>query len=177
MKFQTNNTSMKSRLIIVLLFIFSINMYGQEFENGTIVTQRYDTITNVKIKKVSDAKSLLHITYIDNEGNEQKPAIETIKCYSRGEEIFCRIYNSGEMILAKQLIAGKKLNLYARNYNGSTNYYVEKVFDEIIKVPSSSGKFKKVIGAFLSDNSKIADKIKTKELQDITEIVTLYNKG
>ena len=177
MKFQTNNTPMKSRLIIVLLFIFSVNMYGQEFENGTIVTQHYDTITNVKIKKVSDAKSLLHITYIDNEGNEQKPAIETIKCYLRGEDVFCRIYNSGEMILVKQLIVGEKLNLYARNYNGSTTYYIEKVFDEIIKVPSSSGKFKKVIGEFLSDNTLLANKIKAKELQDITEIVTLYNKG
>jgi len=168
---------MKSKLILVALFIFSISIYGQEFENGTIVTKHYDTIANVKIKKVSDSKSLLHLTYIDSKGNEQKPDIESIKCYTRGEEVFCRIYSSGEMILAKKVIAGEKLNLYERDYNGSKIYYVEKVFDEIIKVPSSSGKFKKVIGEFLSENNQIADKINSKELQDITEIVNLYNKG
>ncbi len=168
---------MKTKLVVFVLFIFSISMYGQEFVNGTIITTRYDTIANVKIKVFNDAKSLLKISYIDSEGNEQKPKIEDIKCYTRGEDLFCRIYNSGEMIMVKQLISGKKLNLYKRNYNGTEIFYVEKVFDELIRVPSSSGKFKKVISAFLSESSQISAKIKTKELQDINEIVNLYNES
>jgi hypothetical protein len=168
---------MKSKLVVILLFIFTISIYGQKFENGTIVTQRYDTITNVKIKKVSDAKSLLHLTYIDQDGVEQSPEIETIKCYSRGAEIFCRIYNSGEMIMAKKIVDGKKLNLYKRDVNGNTIFYVEKVYDELIKVPSSNKKFKKIIGTFLSDAPQIADKIASQELNDIKEIVNLYNEG
>lgn len=167
---------MKSILLTFVLFIFTISSYGQEFVNGTIITTRYDTITNVKIKKISDAKSLLHITYIDAEGNEQKPDIATIKCYTRGDDSFTRIYNAGEMILVKQLVAGKKLNLYHRNYSGFNVYYVEKVYDELIKVPASSGKFKRVIGEFLSDAPQLSKKIKAKELLDIKEIVTLYNK-
>ena len=159
------------------IFMFSISIYGQEFVNGSIVTQRYDTISNVKIKKVSDAKSLLHLTYLDKDGNEQKPAIETIKCYSRGEEVYCRIYNSGEMIFAKQVVKGTKINLFERVVNGSKIFYVEKVFDELIKVPSSSNKFRKVLSSFLSDATQIASKIKAKELNDIHEIVSLYNKG
>lgn len=168
---------MKYTLLTVSLFIFSISSYGQEFVNGIIITQRYDTIANVKIKTLSDAKSLLHLTYIDADGNEQKPDIESIKSYSRGDENFTRIYNSGEMIMVKQVTAGKKLNLYERNYNGLTTYYVEKVFDEIIKVPSSDSKFSRVLADFLSDSPEIAQKIKSKELQDIKEIVTLYNNG
>ena len=107
---------MKSKLVVIFLFIFTISIYGQEFKNGTIVTKRYDTITNVKIKKVSDAKSLLHITYIDQDGVEQSPEIETVKCYSRGEDIFCRIYSAGEMIMAKQIVDGEKLNLYEKKF-------------------------------------------------------------
>lgn len=168
---------MKSKLAVFVLFVFSISMYGQEFEKGTIITLRYDTISNVKIKKVNDAKSLLHITYIDDEGIEQKPKIADIKCYTRGEDVFCRIYNSGEMILVKVLTKGKKLNLYKRAYNGTEIYYVEKVYDELIKVPKSSGKFKKVLSAYLSDSPQIVEKIKSKELQNIQEIVNLYNEG
>ncbi len=168
---------MKSKLVVFVLFIFSISMYGQEFENGTIITKRYDTISNVKIKKINDAKSLLRITYIDNSGNIQKPAIASIKCYTRGTENFCRIYNSGEMILVKQLISGEKLNLYKRDYIGGETYYVEKVFDELIKVPSSSGKFRKVLSAFLSESPQISAKIKAKEITDIIEIVNLYNNS
>ncbi|HEY9169630.1 MAG TPA: hypothetical protein VIN72_09095 [Lutibacter sp.] len=168
---------MRNTLLSISLFIFSISSYGQEFENGTIITQRYDTITNVKIEKLNDAKSLLHLTYIDAEGNQQKPDIETIKSYNRGDENFTRIYNNGDMILVKQITAGKKLNLYERNYNGLTIYYVEKVFDELIKVPSSGSKFTKVLSDFLSDSDEISQKIKSKELQDLKEIVTLYNQG
>lgn len=168
---------MKSKFIVLVLFIFTISSYGQEFENGTIVTQHYDTIANVKIQKVSDAKSLLHITYIDTEGIEQNPDIETIKCYSRGEDIYCRIYNAGSMILAKQTVNGEKLNLYERDINGSTTFYIEKVYDELIKVPSSSNKFKKVISSFLSDIPQISTQISSQELTDIKEIVNLYNKG
>ena len=168
---------MKSKIITFLLVAFTIGTYGQEFEKGTIITQRYDTITDVQVKKMSDSKSLLHITYIDVNGAEQSPAIESIKCYSRGEDMFCRIYSSGEMILAKQLAMGEKLNLYERDNNGSKTYYVEKVFDEIIKVPSSNSKFKKVLGEFLSESPQIAERIKSQELQDIIEIVNLYNKG
>jgi hypothetical protein len=168
---------MKSKLVVFALFIFTINIYGQEFVNGNIVTQRYDTISNVKIKKISDAKSLLHITYIDTEGNEQKPDMETIKCYERGTEIFCRIYNSGEMIMVKQITKGKKLNLFERDHNGSKTYYVEKVYDELIKVPASNGKFKKVLSAFLSESPQISAKIKSNELRDIREIVNLYNES
>ena len=168
---------MRNILITISLFIFSISSYGQEFATGTIITQRYDTITNVKIETISDAKSLLHLTYIDAEGNTQKPDIESIKSYTRGDESFTRIYNNGDMVMVKQITAGKKLNLYERNYNGVTVYYVEKVFDELIKVPSSGSKFNKVLGDFLSDSPEISQKIKSKELQDLKEIVTLYNKG
>ena len=166
-----------SLLSLLFVFVFSTTSYGQEFVNGTIITQRYDTITNVKIETLSSAKSLLHLTYIDAEGNKQNPDIESIKSYSRGDEDFTRIYNSGEMILVKQITAGKKLNLYERDYNGSTTYYVEKVFDEIIKVPSSSSKFSKVLGDYLSDAPEVSQKIKSKELQDLKEIVTLYNNA
>ncbi len=168
---------MKYILLTISLFILSISSYAQEFENGTIITQRYDTIANVKIETVSDAKSLLHLTYIDADGNEQKLAIDSIKSYTRGDENFTRIYQSGEMILVKQITAGKRLNLYERDYNGSTTYYVEKVFDEILKVPSSGSRFNRVLGDFLSDSPEISQKIKSKELQDLKEIVTLYNKG
>lgn len=168
---------MKYTLLTLSLFIFSISSYGQEFVNGTIITQRHDTIANVKIETISSSKSLLHLTYIDAEGKEQKPDIESIKSYIRGDENFTRIYHSGEMILVKQIIAGKKLNLYERDYNGLTTYYVEKVFDEIIKVPASSSKFNKVLSDFLSDAPEISQKIKAKELQDLKEIVSLYNNA
>lgn len=167
---------MKYTLLTLSLFIFSISSYGQEFVNGTIITQRYDTIANVKIETIGSAKSLLHLTYIDAKGNKQKPDIESIKSYSRGDENFTRIYSSGEMILVKQITAGKKLNLYERDYNGLTTYYVEKVFDEIIKVPSSGSKFSKVLSDYLSDAPEVSQKIKSKELQDLKEIVALYNK-
>jgi hypothetical protein len=168
---------MKNTLLAISLFIFSISSYGQEFENGMIITLRHDTISNVKIEKLNDAKSLLHLTYIDADGNQQKPAIESIKSYTRGDENFTRIYNNGDMVLVKQITAGKKLNLYERNYNGVTVFYVEKVFDELIKVPSSGSKYQKVLGDFLSDAPEISKKIKSKELQNLKEIVTLYNKG
>lgn len=168
---------MKHTILLFFLFIFSISSYGQEFVNGTIITQHYDTISNVKIEKLNDAKSLLHLTYIDADGNRQKPDIESIKSYTRGNENFTRIYNSGEMILVKQIIAGKKLNLYERAYNGLTTYYVEKVFDEIVKVPSADSKFSRVLSDYLSDSPEISQKIKSKELQDLKEIVTLYNQG
>lgn len=168
---------MKSKLVVFALFIFSISMYGQEFVNGTIITKRYDTIADVKIKNFNDAKSLIHLTYIDTNGKVQNPEMSSIKCYSRGEEIFCRIYSSGEMIMVKQLIKGKKLNLYLKESVGSKTYYVEKVYDECIRVPSSSGKFKKVLSAFLSESPQISAKIKSKELQDISEIVNLYNES
>ena len=168
---------MKYTLLTLSLFIFSISSYAQEVVNGTIITTRYDTITNVKIETLSNAKSLLHLTYIDAEGKEQKPDIESIKSYTRGDENFTRIYHSGEMILVKQITVGKKLNLYERDYNGLTTYYVEKVFDEIIKVPASGSKYHKVLGDFLSDAPEISQKIKSKELQDLKEIVKLYNNA
>jgi|GEM_PF-1294430 hypothetical protein len=168
---------MKTTLTALLLLVFSITLTGQEFEKGTIITTHYDTISNVQIKKISEAKSFLHIAYIDIDGIEQEPDIETIKCYTRGEEQFCRIYNSGEMVLAKQVTIGEKLNLYERVYNGNKIYYVEKVYDELIKVPSSSNKFKKVIGDFLNESPQLSEKIKSKELIDIKEIVNLYNEG
>ncbi len=168
---------MRNTLFLISLFIFSISSYGQEFETGIIITQRYDTITNVKIEKLNDAKSLLHLTYIDADGNQQKPDIESIKSYTRGDENFTRIYNNGDMVLVKQITAGKKLNLYLRDYNGTATYYVEKVFDELIKVPSSGSKFTRVLGDFLNDSPEISQKIKSKELQDLKEIVTLYNQG
>lgn len=168
---------MKLKLVLILLVVFTLNSYAQEFEKGTIVTKHYDTIANVEIKKISDEKSLLHLSYIDQEGIEQNLDIETIKHYNRGEDVFCRIYNSGEMIMAKKVVIGEKLNLYERYYNGKTVFYIEKVFDELIKIPSSSNKFRKVIGDFLSDAPKIAARIEAKELVDILEIVTLYNKS
>lgn len=168
---------MKNTLLTISLFIFTISSYSQEFVNGMIITQRYDTITNVKIEKLNDAKSLLHLSYVDADGILQKPDIESIKSYTRGDENFTRIYNNGDMVMVKQITAGKKLNLYERNYNGLTVYYVQKVFDEIIKVPSSGSKYHKVLGDFLSDAPEISQKIKSKELQDIKEIVTLYNNG
>lgn len=168
---------MKNTLVTLFLFILSITTYAQEFVNGIIITQRYDTIINVKIEKLNDAKSLLHLTYIDVDGNQQKPDFESIKSYTRGDENFTRIYNNGDMVMVKQITAGKKLNLYERNYNGLTVFYVEKVFDEIIKVPSSGSKYHKVLGDFLSDAPEISKKIKSKELLDLKEIVTLYNKG
>lgn len=168
---------MKNTLLTISLFILSISGYGQEFVNGIIITQRHDTISNVKIEKLNDAKSLLHLTYIDADGNQQKPDIASIKSYTRGDDNFTRIYNNGDMVMVKQLTAGKKLNLYERNYNGVTVYYVEKIFDELIKVPSSGSKYHKVLGDFLSDSPEISQKIKSKELQDLKEIVTLYNKG
>jgi len=168
---------MKSLLLFFALFTFSISIYGQEYVNGSIVTKHYDTISNVKIQKMSDAKSLLHITYIDEKGNEQSPEIETIKCYTRGEDVYCRIYSAGDMIFAKQVVQGEKVNLFERAVNGSKIYYVEKVFDELIKVPTSKNKFSKVLSSFLADATQIATKIKSKELNDIHEIVSLYNKG
>ncbi len=167
---------MKSNIAVLVLFIFTINIYGQAYVNGTIITKRYDTITNVKIEKFNDSKSLVHITYIDNQGIAQKPDIESIKCYTRGDEKFVRIYYDCEMILVKAVESGKKVNLYERDYNGSKTYYIEKVFDELIKVPSSSSKFSKEISAFLGDNVELATEINNKQINDIKEIVTLYNK-
>jgi len=166
---------MRSTVILFVLAFLTVGVNAQEFTNGTIITQRYDTISNVQIKVLNDSKSLLHLSYIDHQGNEQNPPIKTIKCYTRGKDVFCRVYNSGEMILVKQLVQGVKLNLYSRIYNGSKIYYIEKVYDEIIKVPSSNGKFRKVIGAFLSDHSDLSNKIKSKALTDIHEIVKIYN--
>jgi hypothetical protein len=81
------------------------------------------------------------------------------------------------MILVKQLVSGRKVNLYQRDYNGITAYYVEKVFDELIKVPSSSNKFAKELSEFLNSNAQISEQVKDKKLTDIKEIVTLYNEG
>jgi len=168
---------MKTKLLILLLVCFTLNISAQEYENGTIVTQHYDTIHNVKIEKLSDAKSLLHLNYIDSNGEIQSPDIASIKCYQRGIDTFCRIYNSGEMVLAKKVVDGEKLNLYERYLNGGTTFYIEKVYDELIKVPSSNKKFQKVIGSFLKDVPTISERINSKELVDILEIVNLYNKG
>ncbi len=168
---------MKSKILMFVFCAITLSAIGQEFEKGTIITQRYDTIANVQIEKMSDAKSILHVAYIDANGIQQSPGIETIKCYSRGTELFCRIYSSGEMIMAKKVAEGTKLNLYLRDQDGFKTYYIEKVYDELIKVPSSSGKFKKVLSEFLSESPQIAGKIKSEELNNIEEIVTLYNKG
>lgn len=168
---------MRIKILILALFIFTISSYGQEFEKGNIITKHYDTIVDVQIEKVSDAKSLKHITYIDSEGKTQKPTIETIKCYKRGTEKFVRIYYDCEMILVKVVETGNKVNLYERNHDGVSSYFVEKVYDELIKAPSSSGKFSKVMSAFLSDNQELSKEIKSKKLTDIKEIVDLYNKG
>lgn len=167
---------MKSKIVVLALFIFTINIYGQIFENGTIITKRYDTIANVKIEKFNDAKSLVHIEYIDNEGNTQKPDIETVKYYTRGNEKFVRIYYDCEMILVKAVETGRKVNLYERDYDGSKTYYIEKVYDELIKVPSSSNKFSKEIGEFLIDNATLSSDIKDKKITDIKEVVSLYNE-
>lgn len=168
---------MKSKLLILILSVFTMSAIGQEFEKGTIITQRYDTIANVQIKVLNDSKCLTHLTYIDSNGQEQSPGIESIKCYSRGETVFCRIYNEGEMIMVKRITEGNKLNLYVKDVNGIKSYYIEKVYDECIKVPSSTSKFKKVLGEFLSAAPQIATKINSEELTDIEEIVTLYNQG
>lgn len=168
---------MKSIFTLFTLFIFTISIYGQDFETGTIITKHYDTIANVKIEKISDAKSLLHVTYVDLEGNNQKPTIESIKCYTRGNEKFVRIYYDCEMVLVKVITTGNRVNLYERDYGGSKTYYIEKVYDELIKVPSSIGKFSKVISTFLADNEDLSKEIKSKDLTDIKSIVTLYNKG
>lgn len=168
---------MKSKLLLFILFIFTISIYGQKYETGTIITKRYDTIRNVNIEKISNSKSLLHLNYVDNDGNNQSPSIETIKCYTRGDEKFIRIYYDCEMILVKVVEMGNKVNLYERNYGGITNFYIEKVYDELIKVPSSNGKFAKVISAFLSDSNELSNKIKSKDLTNIEEIVTLFNEG
>jgi len=168
---------MKSIFTLFTLFIFTISIYGQDFETGTIITKHYDTIANVKIEKISDAKSLLHVTYVDLEGNNQKPTIESIKCYTRGNEKFVRIYYDCEMVLVKVITTGNRVNLYERDYGGSKTYYIEKVYDELIKVPSSIGKFSKVISTFLADNEDLSKEIKSKDLTDIKNIVALYNKG
>lgn len=168
---------MKFRVLMFVFCAITLSAIGQEFEKGTIITQRHDTIANVEIEKMSDAKSILHVTYKDADGVLQSPDIETVKCYSRGAEIFCRIYSSGEMIMAKKIAEGAKLNLYLRDQDGFKTYYIEKVYDELIKVPSSSGKFKKVLSEFLSESPQIAGKIKSEELNNIEEIVTLYNRG
>lgn len=168
---------MKTKLSILVLFIFTISIYGQAFENGTIITKHYDTITDVKIEKISDAKSLKHLKYVDVEGNTQSPDINTIKCYTRGDDKFVRIYYDCEMILVKVTETGNKVNLYERDHDGITSYYIEKVYDELIKVPSSSGKFSKVMSAFLSHDTELSGNIKSKKITDIKEIVDLYNKG
>jgi hypothetical protein len=168
---------MKPILSMLALLFLSVTFYGQDFETGTIITKHYDTITNVQIEKHSDIKSLLQITYVDENGTEQSPLIETIKCYTRGDEKFVRIYYDCDMILVKVVEQGPKVNLYSRNLNGVTYYYIEKVYDELIKVPNSSNKFAKEISAFLSTNKTISDEVKDKKLTDITEIVSLYNKG
>lgn len=177
MKSSIKQHKMRSKLVVFALFIFTISIYGQEFVNGTIITKRYDTITDVKIEKFSDAKSLVHITYINSEGNKVKPDIKNIKCYSRGDEKFIRIYYDCDMILVKTITAGNKVNLYERDHNGIKTYFIEKVYDELIKVPASSGKFSKTISTFLSDNTTLSKDIKDKKQSDILEIVSLYNKG
>lgn len=166
---------MKTKLILVL-FLFTTSIYAQDFVKGTIITQRYDTISNVKIEKMNEGKSLLHVTYIDENGNEQKPSINDIKCYTRGEDCFVRIFHNGEMVMVKRLVEGSKVNLYKRHVNGGNTYFIEKVYDELIKVPTMGSKFRKTMSKFLSANADIANKIKAKELTDINEIVSLYNK-
>ena len=168
---------MKTKILTLLLLGSVSIIYAQEFVKGTLITTRYDTIANVDIQVMNDAKSLLRLTYIDHDGNKQRPDIDDIKCYTRGDEVFCRIYSSGEMILVKQLVQGKKLNLFERTYNGATIYYIEKVYDECIKVPSAAGKFSKVLSNFLKSSPELAERIKSKDLQDIHEIVKLYNES
>jgi hypothetical protein len=163
------------KLLTLLTLLFTLSFYSQEYLNGSIVTQRYDTIENVKIKVVSESRSLNQITYKDALGKEIHLSMEDVKCYTRGDTVFCRIYHTGEMIMVKQLIKGEKLNLYARHYNGRDVYFIEKVYDELIKVPGGNGKFRKVMSEFLEVHPDIAAKIKAGELTDINEIVNLYN--
>jgi hypothetical protein len=160
-----------------MLLLFTGSILGQEYIEGSIITKRYDTIKNVKIKHMNESKSVLHLTYIDEEGNVHKPNLDTIKCYTRGDEKFCRVFLAGEMIMVKEVVQGTKLNLYRRHYNGVDLYYIEKVYDELIKVPLRNGKFKKVIGNFLSSFPNVASKIKTNELSDINEIVKICNES
>lgn len=168
---------MKAKLIAFLFVAFASGIYGQEFVKGTLITTHYDTIANVDIQVMNDAKSLLHLNYIDEQGTTKKIDIENVKCYTRGEDVFCRIYSAGEMILVKQVIKGSKMHLFKRSYNGTDVHYVEKVYDECIKVPAMSGKFRKVMSSFLDSAPDLAARIKSKELKDIYEIVKLYNKS
>ncbi len=168
---------MKNTITIFTMFIFTINVTGQAFEKGTIITKHYDTIMNVKIEKVSTARSLKHLTYVDSDGKTQKPAINTIKSYTRGTDKFTRIYYDREMILVKVVTKGNKVNLYEKNQDGIYSFYIEKIYDELIKVPSSSRKFSKVMSSFLDTNGELAKNIKAQKITDIKEIVNLYNKG
>jgi hypothetical protein len=167
---------MKTKLVVLALFIFIINSYSQQFEEGTIITKRYDTIANVKIQKISDAKSLTHLTYVNSEGKNKRPNIETIKCYTRGNEKFVRVYYDCEMILVKVITSGKKVNLYEKNSRGKITYFIEKVYDELVKVTASSKKFAKEMGAFLADNTQLSKEITDKKITDINKIVSIYNK-
>jgi hypothetical protein len=161
--------------ITLLAIIMGVSIYGQEYVSGQIITQRYDTISDVMIKKMSPAKSFNQLIYTDSRGAEHQLQMENVKCYTRGKEVFCRIFHSGEMIMVKKIVSGTKLNLYVKYYNGRDIYFVEKVYDELIKVPTAHGKFRKVMSEFLQVNEEIARKIKSNELDDINEIVELYN--
>lgn len=167
---------MKLKLAQIALIIFTLNIQAQVFESGTIITKHYDTIRNVAIEKCNDAKSLVQITYLNNKGLPVSLNTDNVKCYTRGTEKFVRIYYDCEMILVKVIDLGKKVNLYQRNIYGSNTYFVEKVYDELVKVPNSSNKFSKEMSDFFADNPNLAFEIKSKKLSSITEIVSLYNQ-
>ena len=168
---------MKFTLTTFILAVFTFTVYGQIFEKGSIITQHYHTISDVQIKKLSVSESLQSITYINKNGKEQSPNIATIKSYTRGNDVFTRIYFEGKMLLVNQVTMGNKLNLYETETKGTKTYYVEKVFDELIKVPHSNNIFKKTMSEFLESSPLISEKIKSQELMDIVEIVSLYNKN
>lgn len=100
---------------LVVFFCFNLASQESEFLDGKIITRKGDTLKG-QIKVQNRFRSFNKIIYLDNEGNEKKVAVDSIKSYERGKEFFeTLIINSKLFVLAKRIILGPNMTLYYRN--------------------------------------------------------------
>lgn len=185
---------MKSKLTFSLILLtISLNLKGQNsgFLNGYIITNSNDTIVGL-VKYVNQVpyRVLVDIKFKENEESKTKVyPPNSIKGYKADNKIFHSLQNpefGGNEFM--ELVINGYVKLYTSTvtsfgvpqYGGAntTSSFLLKTGDKIL-FSVANGKFKDRLSEYLSDNSIIAEKIKTGEYKkkDIEEIIREYNKS
>ncbi len=191
----------KKYLIIGLLIILSSKGFCQfdNYINGYVVKESRDTIFG-KLKDMSEERSCFKIKFIDSNGNKVKFKDAEVYAYKRGTELYFkksyeRPISISNMLGFMKLIDTGKVKLFQFSYvvqNAGTmnangvmtggrssyrqDYYIEK--NNRLLLVRKMG-FKNTMTEYFSDNSELADKIRSKDLKyrDIKEIVRMYNRS